>query len=165
MTEEKYKEIFAYLDNHQTLKELVLFVNNWVTLITYIAYPLMIIKLLMNSDRRVIEMIVIPFVSFLIVSIVRKLVKAERPYEKYDFKPLVQKVSTQNSFPSRHVFSIFVISMGFLSVQIPLGILFLVLGILLALSRVAVGVHFPKDVIAGAAAGIVFGLAFFILSL
>lgn len=162
MNEEKYKRIFAYLEAHDTLKQAVIFINNWVTLITYLAYPLMIIRLLADTDKRIIKFILIPVIAFLLVSIVRKLVNAPRPYEIYDITPIISKDTKGNSCPSRHVFSIIIIAMGFLYIQIPLGILFIILGMLLAVCRVAVGVHFPKDVIIGAVAAIVCGLGFFI---
>lgn len=162
MTEEKYRRIFGYLENHKSLKELVLFVNNWVTLITYIAYPLMLVRLFVDGDERIIITVAVPAVSFIIVSVVRYITKAPRPYEKYDFVPLIQKNSTCNSFPSRHVFSVFVIAMAFMNIQLSLGILFIAFGIALAVCRVAIGVHFPKDVAAGAVAGIIAGTLFFI---
>ena len=164
--EEKYKKIFKYLDEHDSLKEMVILANNWITLITYIAYPLMIIRLLteMEDDgiNDIVKMIVIPVVGFILLSVVRKLINAERPYEKYNITPLVSKDTKGCSFPSRHVFSIFIISMGFLYVQTYIGVVFLILGAILAICRVLVGVHFPKDVIVGTAAGIICGLAFFL---
>lgn len=60
--------------------------------------------------------------------------------------------------PSRHVFSAFIIGMAYLYVSIPMGIVIMMIGVLLATVRVIAGVHFPKDVIAGAAIGIILGI-------
>ena len=65
--------------------------------------------------------------------------------------------------PSRHVFSAFVIGMAFLHMNIVLGIIILIIGCLMAVIRVIVGVHFPRDVIAGAVIGILSGIIGFYL--
>ena len=58
------------------------------------------------------------------------------------------------SFPSRHVFSIFVIAVTVFWVWPLPGILVGIAGAILSWCRVAGGVHFPRDVIAGALIGI-----------
>ena len=50
------------------------------------------------------------------------------------------------------------IAMAIGYVWMPGGILFLILGVLLAVIRVIGGVHFPRDVAAGAAIGILVGI-------
>ena len=74
------------------------------------------------------------------------------------------KETKGKSFPSRHVFSIAMIAMTFLRVSLPLAVLFFVLTALLAALRVLGGVHYVRDVAAGAAMGVLCGLlGFFIL--
>ncbi len=107
--------------------------------------------------------VAVPAVSFILVSLFRQKVNAKRPYELYGFSPLIVKDTKGKSFPSRHVFSIFVIgtTLGILYpyMSIAIGIM----GVLLAAIRVITGVHFPKDTIAGAVIGIVLGsVAYFI---
>ena len=62
------------------------------------------------------------------------------------------------SFPSRHVFSAFLIGMLWCIYSVPLGIAAMLLGTYIALERVLLGIHFPRDVIAGAAIGVLSGL-------
>ena len=50
------------------------------------------------------------------------------------------------------------IAMAIGYVWMPGGILFLILGVLLAVIRVIGGVHFPRDVAAGASIGILVGI-------
>ena len=77
---------------------------------------------------------------------------------------LLVKETKGKSFPSRHVFSIAMIAMTFLRVSLPLAVLFFVLTALLAALRVLGGVHYVRDVAAGAAMGVLCGLlGFFIL--
>ena len=60
--------------------------------------------------------------------------------------------------PSRHIFSVFVIAMTFLYINPYLSLPFFFIGAVLALARVAGGVHYPSDVLVGAAIGILSGI-------
>lgn len=105
--------------------------------------------------------ILIPGVSFFVVSMFRKIVSSPRPYEVYNFKPALKKDTVGKSFPSRHVFSIFIVAVTFFQVSIPIGIFLSIMGVGLAVIRVVGGVHFIKDVIAGAAIAILVGIISF----
>ena len=90
------------------------------------------------------------FIPFLVVTILRRLINAPRPESSLG--------KAGGAFPSRHAFSAFAIGTLFCFISTPLGILTLVFGILLSVSRVLLGIHFPRDVIAGALIGVVSGL-------
>jgi hypothetical protein len=109
--------------------------------------------------------IALPGSGFLLVSLFRSRFNAPRPYEALDIIPLMEKDKHGQSFPSRHVFSIFVIAMTLLRLCAPLGWALLCCGMVLAWCRVILGVHFPRDVIAGGIAGILWGLPGFFLPL
>lgn len=91
---------------------------------------------------------------------IKHVVKRDRPpavkarKQLPDFNLIGPKLM-RHSFPSGH-------SQGALTFTLWLGTLFgwtalwLLLGLLMALSRVAVGVHFPLDILAGSALGILF---------
>ena len=105
------------------------------------------------------KLILTPFTSFILVSVIRKCIDAKRPYEKYNIKPLFVKDTKGESMPSRHVFSITIIAMCWLYVSVPVGIIMLMLVAIMAASRVLAGVHFVRDVVAGFAVGIICGIA------
>ncbi|MFQ9736875.1 MAG: phosphatase PAP2 family protein [Christensenellaceae bacterium] len=67
-----------------------------------------------------------------------------------------------HSFPSRHVASAFVIGTVLLPYCVWAGAAVLLAGTLLGYVRFAAGIHYPSDLLAGAALGIVFGLMAFI---
>jgi membrane-associated phospholipid phosphatase len=100
-------------------------------------------------------------VPFLAVSLMRVTIDCKRPYEVFDMPELV-KIKAQRksgrSFPSRHVFSAFLIGTLWCIYSVPLGIACMILGAYIAVERVALGIHFPKDVIAGGAIGVLSGL-------
>jgi membrane-associated phospholipid phosphatase len=97
-------------------------------------------------------------IPFVIVSLLRRYIGAPRPYEIYDFYESKPKDSEKNSFPSRHAFSIFAIGVVTLFAYPVFGSVLLILGVGLCLARVALGYHFPRDVIAGGLIGIISSL-------
>ena len=90
------------------------------------------------------------FIPFLVVTILRRWINAPRPESALG--------KSGGAFPSRHAFSAFAIGTLLCFISLPVGILTLVFGILLSVSRVLLGIHFPRDVIAGALIGVVSGL-------
>ena len=100
-------------------------------------------------------------IPFIAVSLMRYLINSPRPYEVLDideFKVMREERKSGRSFPSRHVFSAFLIGMLWLPYSVPFGVAALMLGAFLGAGRVLLGIHFIRDVIAGAAIGIVSGL-------
>lgn len=133
-------------------------VNFMITRLCYVSYPLALIGLLCTQDARLLRCILTPAIPFIILSVYRNVRNAPRPYELLDIHPLIHKDKPGKSFPSRHVFSVFVIAATFYYLCPWLGIVFLALGVILALCRVIGGVHWPSDVIVGAAAGLLSGV-------
>lgn len=130
-----------------------------ITFFTFGSYALLLLWLLLEGRWRTLyESILVPGVSFAAVSIFRSLYPARRPYEELAIQPLLVKETRGKSFPSRHVFSIAMIGMTFVRISLPLAVLFFVLTALLAALRVLGGVHYVRDVAAGAATGVLCGL-------
>lgn len=102
--------------------------------------------------------LLVPAVSFGVLSLARARIDAPRPYEVLAIDPLISKNTRGRSFPSRHVFSSFVIAMGWLAWRWPVGVALLVASAMLAVVRVLGGVHWPRDVIVGALLGIAAGV-------
>lgn len=132
--------------------------NKIITYVVYAVYPIALILLMFDRDPRFWRVLLAPSISFVLVSIFRKVVNAPRPYEVTGKEPIIKKETEGNSFPSRHVFSVFVIASTLFFISKPLGVLLMLFGIVLAVLRVIGGVHFPKDVIAGAIIGIISGI-------
>ncbi len=123
----------------------------------YVVYPAMLVYVYLYHKVLLVKEISIPAVSFLLVSLFRKLYNRPRPYES-GIIPLITKDTQGQSMPSRHIFSSAVISMGVLAVNIPLGGICWMITILNAGVRVIGGVHYPSDVTAGILIGFLAGL-------
>ena len=107
--------------------------------------------------------ILVPALGFVLLTLVRKWINQPRPYEAWEIVPLLDKDSSGNSMPSRHVFSATIISMACLHASLPAGLVLLISSALLGLVRVLGGVHYPKDVLVGYACGLIWGILFFML--
>lgn len=140
--------------------------NKAITNAVYVAYPCLLAWLAYaaatgatGAAGTLLRAVLVPGISFVLVTVMRKAINAPRPYEVFDAVPVIPKDTCGNSFPSRHTFSIFVIAMAFCACC-PLawvGPAMLVAGVLLAVIRVVSGVHFPCDVVVGALLGVLAG--------
>lgn len=157
-----YNKLTRGFQNKPTATRCLQVVNSLLTKIMYLIYPLMLIYLFCAQSNRLLAFILIPALSFMLVSVVRKLLNAPRPYEIWNITPLILKNTKGQSMPSRHVFSATIISMAILRLNLILGIFFLILSLVIALCRVLGGVHYPRDVMAGFLVGIVCGLLLFL---
>ena len=163
MTKEQYERWSAPFRKNAIRIKILKEIDNWITRAVFLAYPALLAYLFLQGNlRQLCFSIGIPGGSFLAVSLFRSIYSAPRPYEVLDICPLIKKTTKGKSFPSRHVFSIFIIGMIFLDWNMWAGIILLILGVLLAYIRVVGGVHFPKDVAAGALLGILCGLFYVI---
>ncbi len=159
-----YNKMTAVLRRHDGLIVLIRELDRMLKLMLYLLYPALLLWLLYRKDMRVLPVFLIPAASFVLLSILRHQINRPRPYVRWpEMEPLIRRNKTGDSMPSRHVFSCVVIAMAWLYVVPMVGWLLLIVGILIALIRVALGVHYPSDVVAGYLCGLLAGLLFFIL--
>ena len=158
MNLEQYTKIHDFFTRHSTAFSLLLMANRLLTACGFFLYPLLLLILLLKKDLLTLGCsIVIPAFCFLAVTVFRKVVNRNRPYQKFPITSLIKKDKKGQSFPSRHVFSIFLIATLWFYFWKPVGVFLFIAGIFLAIVRVIGGVHFISDVCAGALLGIIAG--------
>ncbi len=160
-----YKTFYEQLSEPYRKEGAVQLVNTFNDLITflfYMLYPMLLIFIYLNYRPLFLKSLLVPAVSFLLISLFRVLYDRPRPYEAHDIDPLIQKSSRGHSMPSRHIFSCMIIAMTVLQINTDVGILLLLAGAAEGFIRVLGGVHYPDDVIAGALLGILTGFIYFI---
>ena len=156
MTKEQYERLVAPLRRYPGAVAALKGIKRALTLLCYVMYPLLLGWLYVQNDERLWRCFIVPAVSFAAVSVFRSVYNAPRPYE-LGFDSLLKKKRTGHSFPSRHVFSSAMVAVTYYYIIPGMGQALLVVAALIAVIRVVGGVHFPRDVIAGAAAALLAG--------
>ncbi len=106
---------------------------------------------------------IIYFSTSILAWIMAKIIKisfpTERPFSALESVVKLSNESIMSSFPSGHSTLSFALAVSVLIYNKKIGILFLALAFLIAISRSLVGVHYPLDTIVGAILGILIALA------
>lgn len=100
-----------------------------------------------------IKLVIITAAPYIVVSLARLIINAPRPYEVYDFYEVPPKKKSGRSFPSRHVFSSVSVGTMICFFEPWLGVVIILSGLAMGVCRVLLGIHFIRDVLAGAIIG------------
>ena len=165
MTEKQYVAMTGRLRSHPKGVRVIHNFNTAASLLIAVAYVGLLCMEFYFGMPQLPQTVLIPLSGFLTLSAVRSLINRSRPYEAFHQSPVIPKKTKGKSFPSRHVFSAYMIAFTYLYVGdiLALAILLLVLATILAVIRVITGVHYISDVLAGAAWAVVFAFIGYIL--
>ena len=174
MTPERYQKLLHWMEGHPRVRTLVVALNRWLPAVPFVCYPVLIVLLNIRWARllqvgfnqaaldfmqTIAHAILVPGVVFVGGTLLRKKINAPRPYEQPGFTPLVEKETKGQSFPSRHALSAAVLAAVWLYFYPAVGVVMTIIAVLICVLRVLAGVHYPKDVLAGAVFGFSLGIA------
>lgn len=150
MSEFSYIKLNHYMLTRPKLAKTIVFLCKGITNIFYVMYPLFLLAGFYRFRLYMLKFALVPLVSLIIVSVIRAKLNLPRPYEQFNITPLYDKKTKGKSFPSRHTFSVFIITFTLYFFVSPLIFsILLLLSILLAILRVLLGVHLVRDVLTG----------------
>ncbi len=152
----RYEKLLYRVYRDDTLFEIFRISSYVIVALTIYAFLVRLVSLV-ETPIEVFKILVVTGVPFVAVSIMRKIINAPRPYEIIEFYEKKPKGKAGQSFPSRHVFSVFVIATVLFAWEPIIAAGLILAGALLAFLRVALGIHFVRDVLAGALIGIASG--------
>lgn len=165
MKQEHYEGIFRWFRAEKWRVKTLLFLTKGLPYLFFLGYGGMLLFLLLKRDLRLAAAIVVPGLTLLLCMRMRVILNRKRPYEALQIAPLLQKDTAGKSCPSNHTTSAFVIAAtAFWLFGWGVGVGAFLLAGMVGLTRVLTGVHFPRDVILGAALGIlVAAIGYFLL--
>lgn len=165
MTKEEYIKLTKPFRDNPKMAWRLHMLNKFCTGIMYILYPCFLVYLSRYKSEKILQAVLVPGISFLLLSVGRYAVNRKRPYEAFEMLPVIPKSTKGKSFPSRHVFSSMIIAMTIL-IFFPwkwVGISLLLITIVEAVIRVLSGVHYVSDVVVGFLIGLLVALVYFVL--
>ncbi len=165
MKDTNYLKLNQLMHQRRRYQILVKVLEKMVTLLTFASYPLLLAYVYFKKIAWLLPMVLVPAFGFLAVTFIRSGINAKRPYETLGYEPVIQKDTTGHSFPSRHAFSIFMIAITYFFVDKGSGVLVGFMGVLLCVLRVLGGVHYIRDVVAGASSAVIYGAVCYLLIL
>lgn len=99
--------------------------------------------------------------AYVVAYVLKIIFHAPRPFVTHlDVIPLVSE-SWYSSFPSGHATLFFALATAIYLYDKRAGAVFFVLAVIIALSRIVAGVHYPGDILAGAVIGVVVAYLFY----
>lgn len=101
-------------------------------------------------------------ISHIPVAFVKKIFPRKRPYLVLDHSYVMKNPLQDHSFPSGHTTAIFSVIIPFILLDWMLMFLLLPIGIIVGVSRIYLGLHFPSDVLGGSLLGSFAGLISFL---
>lgn len=136
----------------------------------------------LGVDGGLVGLVAVPLSVFVLLSVLRKMIDRTRPYAAgLGIDTLLVKKRRGESFPSRHSYAAGIIAAAFIDAGFVLDYMWngamclmwciicgimVVLSVLVALTRIAAGVHYPTDAVGGLVLGYVCaGVLFLIIAL
>lgn len=157
MSERRYRAVRSWFLARPAALRALRAANRLLPVLAGLCYLALLGRLALLGDMRFFGAAGVPAAAFALGSALRAALDRPRPYEVYGLAPLVSKETKGRSFPSRHLLSAAVIAAAGWWACPPLGFAMTIIALLLAPARVLAGVHFVRDVAAGAALGALFG--------
>ena len=161
MNEKRYGRISNWFRGNEKRMKILNILYKGLPIVTMIEYAAVVIFEIFQGKSKleeIIRVIIVPLITFGICTVARKVVNEKRPYEAMNITPLIKKDKKGQSFPSRHVLSATIIAMASMYVNVPLGVIMMLISVAIAVVRPVAGVHYIRDVIGGLVIGIVCGI-------
>lgn len=156
MNKKRYMMVVQFFSENKLAHNILYIIYKVLPYVMIVTYPVLLLVMLIRLGFvwEWMKLVLVPLSVLMLVTVMRMVVDAKRPYEVYGVHSVFHKQTEHQSMPSRHTASAYVIAMTFLKVNVPLGVIMLILASLIEASRVLAGSHFIRDVVIGAVIGI-----------
>ncbi|MEW9125083.1 MAG: phosphatase PAP2 family protein [Thermotaleaceae bacterium] len=149
------------LESPKVAKSMIL-ITKWSSKVFAFFYIGIVFLTFQHQREQLWPLLLGPAIGLASVYLIRFFYFRARPFVDLQTVSLI-KHEASSSLPSKHAVSAFVIAASSFCIYPNIGIGLIFLAALTGLSRIMVGVHYPLDILSGAALGIVIGLGSFAL--
>ena len=164
MKKDTYIGMINWIKNRPEVSKAIFWANRIFTTFVYVSFFVMLFYLLFERGiEKAVWLVAGTCVPFVLVSFFRNIIDRERPYQKFGVEPVIPRNKKGKSYPSRHVFSVFIIGVAGVFFFGYIGWIIIAIGTVIAFLRVVGGVHYVSDIICGALFGLLFGYVSFYL--
>lgn len=153
--------IFYLINNLSTISwiaDLAIFLSY---LFTYLLLFILIIWAIFFSQKKMFNFSLLflsGIFSWFMANILKSILRINRPFIDLEIIPLHSEIGF--SFPSEHMTVFTTIAMVMFLINKKVGFIFLLIAILIGLSRIVIGVHYPLDILGGLFLGSLIGFIF-----
>ena len=141
-----FEKVTNYFSTHLKSKNLLKIIYQYVTLLVFLAYPLLLVYVFFAERDKLLKVVLVPLGTLILVTLLRKIINRQRPYEQFETPSVFDNKTEGKSMPSRHTASAFIIAAAFTYVNPVWGAFAFAAAALIALSRIAAGSHYISDV-------------------
>ncbi len=150
MTAQGYQSCTDWLNHTPKRRQFFLFLFRRLPLVPAISYAGAVLFLFVTQHAVRFHFLLVPAVTFLAATFLRKALNFPRPYDQLAYTPFLPvHPGKGKSFPSRHSASAVAIALAFGAVNGWAGLAFGLIALAIGVCRVIGGAHFWRDVIAG----------------
>src|SRR3989344_1037512 len=140
--------IFGFSNHSQTLDNLMVFITHYLIYLTFLLMFILGFKGKIKEKKALLLAVLAIPIAILLIKVIHIFINEPRPFVNYHFSPLTGSAANA-SFPSRHATIMAVIAFAYTYFKSKWSPFFLSLMILVGISRIYVGVHFPIDILGG----------------
>lgn len=148
--------LFFSLSNFAFIKNVSIFLSDYLI---YGLFAFIILFIFFQKKfifRNLVLFSIVSLGGYFFSKILKSIFHIQRPFVEMNFIPVVPE--TGFSFPSSHATVFAALSILAFSLNKKLGIVFAIFTILIGLSRMVLGVHYPADILGGFVVGSIFSL-------
>ena len=137
----------------------LIYIDKALTAIGAVAFVVLLPLAFLQSAMLCLRIAVVCGVSFLVVTLLRKKLNLPRP----KLEGAVYSGKTGEAFPSRHTFSMAIIGLSWLNVNVIVGAVIFGLSFVLGGVRIAMGAHSTRDVYGAIVIAVTFACAGYLI--